>query len=90
MMSKKRSRMARPWSTELIRKAHKHLKQMPKEQMIDIMVEMGSLTPEQGERAKKKWAEIQAGLVPQSSQEGGGGDVLVSEGVHEESVRDPS
>jgi hypothetical protein len=33
---------------------------MPQERKIDLMVEAKLLTPEQVERAKKKWAELQA------------------------------
>ncbi len=58
-MSKERSRMSGSASSEIIRKAMKNLEQMPKEQRIDLMVEARLLTPEQAERAKKKWAELQ-------------------------------
>jgi hypothetical protein len=32
---------------------------MSKEKRIDLMVEAKVMTPEQAERAKKKWAEMQ-------------------------------
>ncbi len=59
-MSRKPSRMRGTASSEMIRKALKNFLKMPKEQRIDLMVKAGSLTPEQAERAKQKWAEIQS------------------------------
>ncbi len=60
MMSKKRSRVLGSWSSEMIRKAWKNMEQMTQEQRIDVAVRAGVMTPEQAERAKKKWAELQA------------------------------
>ena len=59
-MSKKGSRVARSASSEKIRLAMKHFFRLPKERRIDLMVEAKVMTPEQAERAKKKWAELQA------------------------------
>lgn len=65
-MSKKHSKMARSASSHLIGRAMKNFRQMPKERRIDLMVEAKLLTPEQAERAKKKWAELQAAAVQDS------------------------
>lgn len=46
-------------STQRIYAAAKRYRALPKEQKIDSMVKAGLLTPEQGERAKAKWAELQ-------------------------------
>ncbi len=44
----------------MIRKAMKHLFSLTKEERIDLMVKAKAMTPEQAERAKKKWTELQA------------------------------
>jgi alkanesulfonate monooxygenase SsuD/methylene tetrahydromethanopterin reductase-like flavin-dependent oxidoreductase (luciferase family) len=60
MMSEKPLKMARSTSSQKIRKAMKNFQRMSKEQRIDLMVEAKVITPEQAERAKRKWAEIQS------------------------------
>ena len=47
-------------SAWMIRKAMRRYQKMSQEEKIDLMVKSKALTPEQAERAKKKWAEIQA------------------------------
>jgi hypothetical protein len=59
-MSKKRYKMEVSTSVQIIREARKHMKKMPMERKIDLMVEAGLFTVEQGERAKKKLAEMAA------------------------------
>ncbi len=59
-MSKKRSKMPRSASSEIIRKALRNLQEMPEERHIDLLVKSKLITLEQAEQAKKKWAEIQA------------------------------
>jgi hypothetical protein len=63
MMSKKRSKVAGSASSQMIRKAVKNFHKMSKERRIDLMVEAKVMTPEQAQRAKQKWAEIQDGDV---------------------------
>jgi len=50
-------------SSERIRQAFRHFERMSKEDRIDLLVKAKVMTPEQAERAKKKWAEIQAAQV---------------------------
>lgn len=59
-MSSKGWKMPESESGYKIRKAMEHFRQLPKERRIDLMVEAKLLTAEQAERAKKKWAEMQA------------------------------
>lgn len=59
-MSKKVSKRLESASSRRIRIAVKELHRMPKEKRIDLMVKAKVMTPEQAERAKKKWAELQA------------------------------
>ncbi len=47
-------------SSERIRQAFQHFERMSKVDRIDLMVKAKVMTPEQAERAKQKWAEIQA------------------------------
>ncbi len=56
-MSVKRYKLALPTSSQRIRKAKIKLKQMTKLRKIELMVEAGSMTRSQAERAKKKLAE---------------------------------
>ena len=60
-MSRKRSKVAGSASSQTIRKAVKNFHQMSKERRIDLMVEARVMTPDQAQRAKTKWAEIQDG-----------------------------
>jgi hypothetical protein len=48
-----------PSSAQRIRKARKLIREMPKADQIDLMVEAGVMTQEQAERAKKKLAELE-------------------------------
>ena len=57
-MCAKRYKLVLPSSSQQIRKAKKTLRAMPKETQIDLMVKAGSMTQQQGERAKKKLAEF--------------------------------
>ncbi len=59
-MSKDFGEMPLSASSERIRQAFRHLEQMSQEDQIDLMVKAKLFTPEQAERAKQKWAEIQA------------------------------
>jgi hypothetical protein len=56
-MSVKHYKLAMSASSEMICKAKKALKEMPKLRKIELMVEAGVMTPEQAERAKKKLYE---------------------------------
>ena len=59
-MSKDFGEMPISRSAWMIRKAMRRYQKMSREEKIDLMVKSKALTPEQAERAKKKWAEIQA------------------------------
>lgn len=59
-MSKKGFKMARSASSQKIREAVQNLHRMSQEKRIDLMVEAKVMPPEQAERAKRKWAEMQA------------------------------
>ena len=58
-MSKTRFKMAKSASSQKIGEAVKHFHQMSKERRIELMVEAKVMTPEQAERAKRRWAEMQ-------------------------------
>jgi hypothetical protein len=45
-------------SVDKIRKARKHLKEMPKLKKIELMVLAGAMTEEQAEKARQKLEEI--------------------------------
>jgi hypothetical protein len=56
-MSAQRYEPELPSSVERIRRARLHLKTLPKQRRIELMVEAGALTAEDAERAKKRLAE---------------------------------
>ena len=59
-MSVKRSKLEVPASVEIIRRARAHLKRMPEERKLELMVEAGVMTVEQAERALKNWRKAKA------------------------------
>lgn len=59
-MSKDFGEMPVSTSSYYIRRAMENLQRMSEEEHIDMMVRAKLLTPKEAERAKKKWAEIQA------------------------------
>lgn len=57
-MSVKRYKLELSSSSQRIRRARKAFREMSKQERIDLMVRAGSMTPEQGEKAKQKLAEL--------------------------------
>ena len=80
-------------SAYLIRQAMLHFDTLTQEQHIDLAVQASVLTREQGERAKKRWAEIQAEHRTEASEPGcdarlAAGTSVGAEGLLEEPAAD--
>jgi hypothetical protein len=58
-MSVKRSKLALPTSTQIIRKARISLRKMSNQRKIELMVQAGIMTQSQADRVIKKLAEAQ-------------------------------
>lgn len=56
-MSAKRYKLTLPSSSQKIRKAKTHLKQMSETKKLDLMVKAGAMTKAQANRAKKKLSQ---------------------------------